>query len=107
MRPKLVCPTRWPERPTRWQALGDALRRLQLRDVVHGADINAQLQRAGADERRQASRLELLLQQPARLPRYTAMVGAEGPVGAEGKHPAVTRQSTRCQYLGAARWHLL
>jgi hypothetical protein len=48
---------------------GDALGRLQLEHGVHGADVDAELERAGADHRAQLASLERSLEDEPPLAR--------------------------------------
>ena len=61
------------------QAAGYALGRLELDHQVDVADVDAQLQRRGAHQRRQAALLEGPLQVQAGLAADAAVVGAERP----------------------------
>ena len=77
-----------PRTPHPLQAAGHAARRLQLHHQVHRADVNAQFQRAGADQRRQLAGLELLFQFQAHLFGDAPVVGAEGSAHLAGaEHP--------------------
>ena len=56
-----VPPTAWPERPTRCRKRGDRARRAELADEVDVADVDAELERGGRDQRLQLAALEALL----------------------------------------------
>ena len=58
------------------QPRGDRLRRLDLQHEVHGAHVDAQLERGGRDQARQLSRLQLLLDHQPLLAGEAAVVGA-------------------------------
>jgi hypothetical protein len=61
------------------QAAGHPLGRLELHYQVHGADVDAQLQRRGTHQGRQSPLLQSLLQAQSCLAADASMVGAEGP----------------------------
>ncbi len=63
--------------PDALQPAGDRERRLDLDDEVHGAHVDAQLQRAGGHERRQPALLEQLLDEQPLLAGEGAMVGPD------------------------------
>jgi hypothetical protein len=58
------------------QAAGDGLGGLDLQDEVHGAHVDAELERRGGHQARQLARLEQLLDHGALLPGERAVVGA-------------------------------
>ena len=92
--------------PDPLQALGHRLGRLELHHQIHRADVDAQLQRRGAHQRRQVARLERLLQGQARLLGHAAVVRADwvGMRPAPGpKHPDPLGHAAFDQRVGAER----
>ena len=83
IRPLETSPTPWPARPMRWRPRGDRLGRLDLEHEVHGAHVDAQLERRGGHEARQLARLQQVLDHQALLARERAVVRA-GDVGRHG-----------------------
>ena len=65
-----------PGTPDPLEAAGDGGGALHLDDEVHGAHVDAELERAGGDERREAAGLELLLDLETLLPRDAPVVGS-------------------------------
>ena len=60
-RPFGMPPTAWPERPTRCRKRRDRARRAELADQVDVADVDAELERRGRDQRLQLAALQPLL----------------------------------------------
>jgi len=89
--------------PDALEPLAHALGRLELDDEVHHADVDAQFQRPRADQRGKPPCLEVFFHLAPRLARHAAVVRADGPLRADGKHAAVARDAARRQRLGAAR----
>ena len=100
IRPLETSPTLWPARPMRCRPGGDRLGRLHLQHQVHGAHVDAQLQRGGGHQAGQLARLEQVLHHQPLLAREGAVVGA----GDRGRRLAVARQlvQPQRQALGAA-----
>ena len=104
MRPALVCPTRWPERPTRCRPWATLLGDCNCTTRSTAADVDAQLKRAGADQRRQPACLQVALQLHG-ASGATCCRGGRGSArrraAAEESH--VRRQAARGERLAAAR----
>ena len=84
--------TACPERPTRCRKVGDRARRAELADEVDIADVDAELERGGRDQRLQRAGFEPLLGVEAQFLGETAvmrgdMIGAE-TLGQDGASPA-------------------
>ncbi len=69
---------------------GDGACRAELADQVHGADVDAQLERGGGDEGPKLPRLETLLRREPLLPREAAVVRGHvfgtDPIGEVPRH---------------------
>ena len=64
----------WPERPTRCRKVGDRARRAELADEIHVADVDAEFERGGRDQRLQLAALEPLLGREPVLLRHAAVM---------------------------------
>ena len=83
--------TAWPERPTRCRKAGDRARRAELADQIDVADVDAELERGGGDQRLQLAVLQPLLGiEPLLLGEAAVMrgdVGLAQQLGQLARHP--------------------
>ena len=89
------------------QPLRHALGRLELHDQVDVADVDAELERAGADQGREFAGLQVRLHLAPGFFRHAAVVGADRAFGADGEHAPVAHQAAGRERGGAAGLDLL
>ena len=94
-RPFGVPPTAWPERPTRCRKVAIEPRRAELADEIDIADVDAELERRGRDQRLELAALEPLLGIKPLLLGEAAVVGGDVLLAEPLGQWRVTRSASR------------